>query len=65
VDPRLIAAGVVGAVLLVTAIAFGSGLFGRAAATQAPGGSAVANGCPTSQPAALPAGQTRTVTIAT
>jgi cyclophilin family peptidyl-prolyl cis-trans isomerase len=65
VDPRLIAAGVVGAVLLVTAIAFGSGLFGRAAATQAPCGSAVANGCPTSQPAALPAGQTRTVTIAT
>jgi peptidyl-prolyl cis-trans isomerase B (cyclophilin B) len=62
-DTRLIAAAVIAAALVIVAVAFASGLLGGNAG--GPVQSAVASGCPTSQPAALPAGQTRTVTLQT
>ena len=39
--------------------------FGGGSAAPSPGSSAASNACPTSQPPALPAGETRTVTIET
>lgn len=49
----------------VAAIVAGCSVVGGEAGRSAPTGSATASGCPTSEPAALPAGETRTVTIAT
>jgi peptidyl-prolyl cis-trans isomerase B (cyclophilin B) len=62
-DTRLIAAAVIAAAVLIVAVAFASGLVGGTPRSALPSG--VANGCPTSQPAPLAAGQTRTVTIQT
>jgi cyclophilin family peptidyl-prolyl cis-trans isomerase len=63
----MVAGGLVLVVIVVIAAAFvfGGGLGGSA--TPSPAASVAARGenCPTSQPAALPAGQTRTVTITT
>lgn len=49
----------------VAAIVAGCSVVGGEASPSAPTGLAAASGCPTSEPAALPAGETRTVTIAT
>jgi cyclophilin family peptidyl-prolyl cis-trans isomerase len=51
--------------LAVAAVVAGCSVAGGEASPSAQGGSATASGCPTSQPAALAAGETRTVTIAT
>jgi peptidyl-prolyl cis-trans isomerase B (cyclophilin B) len=58
------------AVALVTLAAVGAGCAGNGGATSSPGATAsptpsLAAACPTAQPAALPAGETRTVTIET
>jgi cyclophilin family peptidyl-prolyl cis-trans isomerase len=65
-DPRVIAAVLIVAALVFAALFF-SGVIGGggASASPSPGASTSANGCPTSQPAALAAGQTRTVTLKT
>jgi len=63
----LVAGGLVIIAIAVVAAAFVFGGVLGGAATPSPATSAAARGqaCPTSQPAALPAGQTRTVTIST
>jgi cyclophilin family peptidyl-prolyl cis-trans isomerase len=61
------------AIALIAVVLIFADPFGGSGATPSPSGvtpsgvtpSSAANGCPTSQPAALPAGQTRTVTIQT
>jgi cyclophilin family peptidyl-prolyl cis-trans isomerase len=64
-DPRLVAGAVaLGVVLIATAFVLAGG-FGGGPPLPTPGPSAVAGACPTSQPAALPAGQTRLVTVET
>ncbi|HEX7949393.1 MAG TPA: peptidylprolyl isomerase [Candidatus Limnocylindrales bacterium] len=65
-DPRLIAAAVVGGLLVLAVLLLGGPLFGGGAgASPSPTTTARGNGCPTSQPAALASGETRTVTIET
>jgi peptidyl-prolyl cis-trans isomerase B (cyclophilin B) len=64
----LLAFGAVAAAVVVGVIAFGNPFGGGAAPSASPGGSAVVHGdgtCPTSQPASLPAGESRLVTIST
>ncbi|MBI3751241.1 MAG: peptidylprolyl isomerase [Chloroflexi bacterium] len=65
-DPRLISAAVVGGLLVLAVLLLGGGLF-RGGAGASPSASATVrgSGCPTSQPAALTSGETRTVTIET
>ncbi len=66
-EPRLVAGVVVvGLALLFGVFAFGGGLSpGSALPTVGPAASSLVAGCPTSQPPALAAGDTRTVTIQT
>src|SRR5436190_3121363 len=66
-DPRLIAAILAAAALVFAALFFSGVIGGGGGASPGASGSLVArgNGCPTSQPAALDAGQTRTVTLKT
>jgi peptidyl-prolyl cis-trans isomerase B (cyclophilin B) len=60
----LLALGAVAVAVVVGVIAFGNPFGGGAAPSASPGRTAIA-GCPTSQPAALPAGESRLVTIST
>jgi len=62
-----VAGGLVALVLAIVAavFVFGGGLGGSASPSPAASITARGENCPTSQPAALPAGQTRTVTITT
>lgn len=66
-DPRMLAAaGALGIVLIAAAFVLAGGLGGGSTVpTLGPGASRAAGACPTSQPAALAAGETRTVTIQT
>ena len=59
----VIVVGVAGGILLAAGILFPRP--GPGGGTGSPGASVAAAACPKSQPAALPAGQTRTVTLAT
>jgi cyclophilin family peptidyl-prolyl cis-trans isomerase len=65
VDPRLVAFAVAGGILVVLALVLG-GFFNNSPVAS-PGTSVTARGtnCPTSQPAPLAAGETRTVTLTT
>jgi peptidylprolyl isomerase len=66
VDPRLAAAAVAGLLLIVAVFVLAGGFGGGAPGpTLPPPGSQVAGSCPTSQPPALAAGDTRTVTLNT
>jgi cyclophilin family peptidyl-prolyl cis-trans isomerase len=66
-DPRLLAGALaLGAILLLSGFVLAGGLGGGSPVpTVGPGGSTAAGSCPTSQPAALGATDTRTVTITT
>jgi peptidyl-prolyl cis-trans isomerase B (cyclophilin B) len=66
-DPRIAAGVVIAGLAIVVAVFLLLGGGGAAGPSASPGSSGSARGtnCPTSQPAALPAGQTRTVKIST
>ena len=63
--PWLIGGAIVLAVLFAGFLLLRPGAGGSAVTSARPGSSAAAGSCPTSQPSALPAGQTRTVTLTT
>ena len=65
VDPRVIVAGIAALAIVVAAFVLAGGLGGNASPTPGPAASRLTSNCPTSQPAPLAAGETRTVTITT